>query len=89
MAYCYRCGRRITRDDERLRRNVPTGNWIRTRALQRGGKVAQAHYGMRVVCGRCAHLIDIAAMKKDVSWFLRLGLALAVLFLVILFRLWE
>lgn len=80
MSTCYLCSRLIPPDDPRHRRRVRTGD--RTRVSYRTGKVTEAltTYGDRVVCARCASLLD----RQRLTGELRKHLLTLILCLLVL-----
>lgn len=68
-----------------LRRRVKTGGYERRRFGRGKVDIAQSHYGMRVVCTKCAHVIDLQEHRLRVEGHLQVLAALMVLmFLLIL-----
>lgn len=86
MPTCYRCGRSIPASRSQLRRKVRTGEWLRR--SYSNGKVSSVnvHYGLRVVCPSCAISIDRENRLAEFRQHWELGLALAILLLLILLR---
>jgi hypothetical protein len=85
MASCYRCGKPITGQELRQRRQVYTGEsfWVlRARYRQSSHRT---HYGMRIVCAQCASGLDwrkgaFRSRASRVKWLLTM-LVLLVSFL--------
>jgi hypothetical protein len=65
MAHCYICGRQIKDKSQQLRRKVKTGEWVRKRYPKPRAQEMQTHYGMRIVCKRCAKLEDLFYEKQE------------------------
>ena len=87
MANCYRCGRPILDTRYHLRRRLRTGDWERRRYLRPKSRVVETRYGMRVVCTRCAHILDRQAYRLTTEGHWQVIVALIVLFIVLaLFR---
>jgi hypothetical protein len=77
--HCYRCGRPLREDERHPRRKVPTGGW--TSRTYPGPKVgaAKSRYGLRVVCGRCARVLDLSEGRIQALENAKLAIALVVL----------
>lgn len=85
MANCYRCGRPIAGARYHLRRRVKTGEFERRRFAGTKAHTVQTHFGMRIVCVRCARALDLQAGRLWAEATLQIFLALLVLFLVLAF----
>lgn len=79
MAHCYRCGAAIDAEARHPRRKVPTGGWTSRAYPAAKVRASKTRYGLRVVCRRCARLIDLAERRLEVAENVKLGVALAVL----------
>lgn len=84
MANCYRCGRPILDTKYHLRRRVRTGGFERRRYLRGRIDLIQTHYGMRVVCTKCAHAIDRQEYRLRLEGHLQVIVALVVLVLALI-----
>lgn len=84
MAHCYRCGRLIDDTKLRVRRKVRTGGYERRRYGRGRADLVQSHYGMRVVCGRCARSIDFSEHRLRIEGDLKVLAALAAMVAVVL-----
>ena len=84
MANCYRCGRPILDTKYHLRRRVKTGGYERRRYGRGRMHTVQSHYGMRVVCTRCAHALDIQEYRLRIEGHLQVVVALVVMILALL-----
>ena len=58
MASCYRCGRVLSPQERRQRRQVYTGESFWVLRARRRQSSHRTHYGMRIVCGACATQLD-------------------------------
>lgn len=82
MASCYRCGRPITGQELRQRRQVYTGESFWVLRARRRQSSHRTHYGMRIVCAACAAKLDwgrgvYRSTGARVKWLLKmLGLLL-------------
>jgi hypothetical protein len=86
MASCYRCGRKLTSKKFQPRRKVKTGEWVRRGFARQNVQAVQNHFGMRIVCPRCARQIDLENKRIELTEMAKLILALAVLFVVLIFH---
>lgn len=84
MANCYRCGRPILDTRYHLRRRVKTGGYERRRYLRGRMDTVQTHFGMRVVCTKCAHAIDRRELRLRFEGQLQIIIALLVMVIVLL-----
>lgn len=84
MAHCYRCGCLIEGSRAYKRRRVKTGEWTRRRYPKQTIAAATTHYGWRIVCNRCARQIDLAYAKREFTEWMKLGIALIILFALLL-----
>ena len=88
MSSCYRCGRPILETKHRLRRRVKTGGFERRRWGGKGKQVTiSANYGFRIVCTRCAHILDLQAGRVQSAENVRVLVALGFLVAVLLSKL--
>lgn len=88
MASCYRCGRPILETKYRLRRRVRTGGFERRRWGGKGKQVTfSANYGFRIVCTRCAHILDLQGGRVQSAENIRVLVALGFLIAVLIFKL--
>lgn len=83
MANCYVCGRPIE-DSLQLRRRVKTGGYERKRFPGSRANLVQTHFGMRIVCKRCARGIDWKADRDRVRGHLLVLAAIALLVAIVL-----
>ena len=86
MATCYRCGRPIPSTGFKLRRKVKTGETIRRRYPNPNVSALQITYGIRLVCSSCARAIDREQARRELLQYVELGIALAALLALVLFR---
>jgi hypothetical protein len=86
MATCYRCGRPIPSTEFKLRRKVKTGETIRRRYPNPNISSLRTTFGIRVVCAVCARSIDREIARGETIQWLTLGVALVVLFALLLAR---
>ncbi len=84
--HCYRCGIALREDERHLRRKIQTGELVRHEPGRRA-RPAASRYGLRVVCARCARLIDFGSGRLELVENLKLALAMAVLVAMGLFAL--
>lgn len=84
MIHCYRCGSEVEGKAPYQRRKVKTGEWLRRRYPKRTVSSANFHYGWRVVCHACARQIDLDYRRGELLEWLKLALALLVLFAILL-----
>lgn len=84
MANCYRCGRPILDTKYHLRRRVKTGGYERRRYGRGRVDLIQSHYGMRVVCTKCARTLDLQQYRLVMEGHLQVIIALVVLVIVLL-----
>lgn len=84
MANCYRCGRPIEETRHHLRRRVKTGGYERRRYGRGRIDTIQTHFGMRVVCSKCAHAIDRQEYRLRIEGHLQVIVALIILVIVLL-----
>lgn len=91
MASCYRCGKPITGQELRQRRQVYVGESYWVLYARRRQRSHRTHYGMRIVCAACAAKLDwgrgvYQSPASRLKWLLTmlalLLLAIAALFLV-------
>ena len=87
MSHCYRCGKPIPPESYQPRKKVRTGESLRRRKEDRPPGAVSAHFGMRVVCRRCAREIDRERRWREAVQYVELGIALFVLAIVVLSRL--
>jgi len=83
MANCYRCGRPIQDTRYHLRRRVKTGGYERRRYGRGRVDLIQSHYGMRIVCTRCARAIDLQDYRLRIEGHLQVIAALIVMIIVL------
>lgn len=88
MANCYRCGRPVE-GTYRLRRKVKTGEHERRTYPKGGLRLVQSHFGQRVVCTKCAAILDRQAGRDRVFEDVRLLLAIAILIIVALVKIFS
>ena len=79
MVHCYRCGMEIEGKNYK-RRKVKTGEWIRRRYPRKTVAALNVHYGLRIVCNRCARQIDLDYRRGELMEWLKIAAALLVLF---------
>lgn len=86
MNHCFLCGRPLKAGSALPRRKVRTGEWLRK--TYRAKKVASVnvHFGVRIVCLRCAKRLDREAWIKEMKGHLPELLILLGVLLAILFR---
>lgn len=84
MANCYLCGRPIEDTRYHLRRRVRTGDFERRQYSGRRVSAVQTHYGMRVVCTRCATMLDRRAYRLWIEGYVKVLVALIVLLIALL-----
>ena len=77
--HCYRCGSALKDGERHLRRRVPTGGWVSRSYPGPRVREAKERFGRRVVCRRCARLIDLSERRLEVAENAKLAAALAVL----------
>ena len=82
MSTCYRCGSYIAPPGPYKRRKVRTGDVSRQTAS--GKRTSTQTYGVRLVCGRCAYLIDRDQTRKELRYLAELLIAIAILFIVLI-----
>jgi len=87
MATCYRCGRPIPSTSFKLRRKVKTGESIHRRYPNPNISALRTTYGIRLVCAACASSIDREEARRNLRQYVELGLALLLLLVAILSRL--
>lgn len=87
MARCFRCGQLIAPDKRHFRRRVRTGDRSRVVSAKQRSYETVTSFGMRVVCGNCARLLDLQRRGETGSDNLKLILALVALAVVVLARL--
>ncbi|MBI5706464.1 MAG: hypothetical protein HZC36_05685 [Armatimonadetes bacterium] len=85
MASCYRCGKPITGQELRQRRQVYVGESFWTLYARRRQSSHRRHYGMRIVCSGCAAKLDwgrgaYRSPEARLRWFLTM-IGLLLLFL--------
>lgn len=85
MTHCYLCGCKLSPDKRRIRRTVKTGEWVRRSYKGDRLSAVQTHYGKRLVCGRCARLLDRRKETGDLLWHLSPFAAVLFLYLLFLF----
>ena len=66
------------------RRKVKTGEWVRRRYPKRTVSGLNVHFGLRIVCNKCAKQIDLEYRRGELFEWLKILVALAVLFIVLL-----
>jgi hypothetical protein len=85
MASCYRCGRPITGQELRQRRQVYVGESFWVLYARRRQSSHRTHYGMRIVCAGCAAKLDWGRGAYRSAWsrakWLASVLALLALFI--------
>jgi len=84
MANCFRCGSPILDDSRQIRRRVKTGGYERRRFSGSKVNTVQTHYGMRIVCSRCAKSLDREEYQRWLNGHLQVLAAVAVLLIVLL-----
>jgi len=85
--HCYRCGIALKEDERHLRRKIQTGEIVDHAQPSRRVRATTSRYGIRVVCGRCAWLIDMGSGRLELVENLKFALAMAVLVAMGLFAL--
>lgn len=87
MSHCYRCGRPLGAAEPRRRRKVATGGSVRTSYLKGRVRATADHFGMRVVCKKCARRIDFREGRLEAVENAKLAAAVAVLAILLAVRL--
>ena len=87
MAHCFRCGTTIPADERQPRRRVQTGEWVRRDQRSSYGWTVKRRMGMRIVCRRCAGIIDRMEREDTRVWALKLSAAVVVLVVALAARL--
>ena len=87
MANCFVCGRSIPPGEPTQRRKVKTGEWARRRYPKPKITSVNTHFGIRVVCASCARRIDREFTRQDWLQLAELAVALVVLAVVLIARL--
>lgn len=85
--HCYRCGNALKEGERHLRRRVQTGGWINKSYPAARFKEARTSFGMRVVCRRCARLIDLSERRLEVAENAKLAVALCLLAALVIWSL--
>ena len=88
MPTCYSCGKPIT-THERFRRKVKTGEVLRRRFATSKPSAITTRFGMRTVCRDCAHKLDAEWRRHELVQYIELAIAIGLLLLVILARLFR
>jgi ribosomal protein L44E len=83
MANCYRCGKPILDTKYKLRRKVHTGGDERRR-YPGGVERMTTRYGLRIVCTKCAHILDMQSGRNMNAENVYILVALTVLFIAML-----
>lgn len=96
MASCYRCGKPITGQELRQRRQVYVGESFWTLYARHRQSSHRRHFGMRIVCAACAAKLDwgrgaYRSPEARLRWLLAViaATALALLGLYLVLRLYS
>lgn len=86
MPNCFRCGKKLEAEERHIRRRVQTGERVARRFVKPAVQSVVASFGMRIVCRRCATAIDREAHRVELISLAKLGLALAILFTILIIQ---
>jgi predicted nucleic acid-binding Zn ribbon protein len=79
MSNCFLCGRPLKPGSRHQRRKVKTGEWARRRYPGGPASSVTVRFGLRVVCGRCARVLNGEERRKEAAQYVELAVAVLVL----------